>query len=45
MINPRDIELLREMKDYPLPFVDAIDRRGRLTVSFSREIADCETEE
>lgn len=41
VINPRDIALLKDLKDYPLPYVDSIDRQGTLQITFSRPIANC----
>lgn len=45
LINPRDIVILRDLKDYPLPYIESIDRKGNIRVTFSRPIANCETPE
>ena len=45
VVNPKDIVLLRDMREYPLPYIESIDRLGKLEVRFSRRLADCTSPE
>jgi hypothetical protein len=44
-VRAHDIEILRGLKKYPLPFIESIDRKGVIFVRFSRAIANCTNEE
>ena len=44
VVRPHDVEILRGLKEYPLPYVESIDRSGKIVVRFSRAIANCTTE-